>query len=165
MNRYIISDTHFYHENIIKYENRPFKTVDEMNKTMINRWNSKVKKDDLVYHLGDFGLSTKENLGNILSKLNGRIVFILGNHDKQIYNYYRNLGRFELVTKNPIIIERRIILSHEPFLELGPFKNFYGHVHGCPDFQTITDTGCCVCVERWDYTPISLDRLLLKFKK
>ena len=54
MKIYIISDTHFNHENIIKYCNRPFKDINEMNDAIIDNWNRIVKKDEIVYHLGDF---------------------------------------------------------------------------------------------------------------
>ena len=53
------SDTHFSHCNIIKYCNRPFKDVDEMNKILIQNWNNVVRPDDIVWHLGDFALGDK----------------------------------------------------------------------------------------------------------
>ncbi len=55
------ADTHFFHKNIIKYCNRPFNTVEDMNEELIKRWNETVAPDDLVYHLGDFGLYIKTN--------------------------------------------------------------------------------------------------------
>ena len=53
-NIWLIGDTHFYHENILKYENRSFSSVDEMNKALISNWNSKVKSRDKIIVLGDF---------------------------------------------------------------------------------------------------------------
>ena len=82
---YLISDTHFNHVNIIKYCNRPFNNVEEMNKILIKNWNNTVRDRDIVYFLGDFVLS--KNKGTVMKKydelLNGEIIFIKGNHDKK----------------------------------------------------------------------------------
>ena len=51
---FFVSDTHFNHTNIIKYCNRPFNNADEMDAALIKNWNTKVPKDGIVYHLGDF---------------------------------------------------------------------------------------------------------------
>ena len=59
---YFISDTHFNHSNIIKYTNKLFKDVIEMNNTIINNWNSIIKEDDTIFHLGDFALVDDEDL-------------------------------------------------------------------------------------------------------
>ena len=62
-NTYFIADWHYGHENIISYDNRPFKTVDEMNTELIQRWNDKVRKGDLVYVLGDmFWCKSRESV-------------------------------------------------------------------------------------------------------
>ena len=81
---YVISDTHFNHANIIKYCNRPFANVEEMNKTLIKNWNNIVRDKDIVYFLGDFVLSKNkiEKAKELIELLNGRIIFIKGNHDK-----------------------------------------------------------------------------------
>ena len=78
---FITSDTHFSHKNIIKYCNRPFSSVEEMNSVLTDNWNSIVSKDDLVIHLGDFSFGrTIESIKNHLDKLNGNKILILGNH-------------------------------------------------------------------------------------
>jgi len=78
-NIFFIADTHWNHSNIIQYCNRPFSNVEEMNKTMIDKWNAKVKTDDIVYHLGDFGFG---DIRSIIKQLNGKIILIVGSHDK-----------------------------------------------------------------------------------
>lgn len=66
---FFIADTHFSEDNIRRYENRPFESVEEMDASLIKNWNSVVSSDDEVYVLGDFGADKKETY--ILSKLNG----------------------------------------------------------------------------------------------
>lgn len=80
-NIWFISDTHFGHKNILEYEKeaRPFKTVEEMNETIIERWNNVVRDEDTVYHLGDFCFS-KGNI-RLAGRLNGKKRLIMGNHD------------------------------------------------------------------------------------
>lgn len=156
MKVFIISDTHFGHTNIIKYENRPFSSTEEMDKTLIENWNSVVDKKDRVIHLGDFMLGKKERCKELLSQLNGDKVLIKGNHDNWSDQFYRDAG-FSYVSKYPIVWNKFYVLSHAP-LEMQqslPFFNYYGHVHSNPMFQD-TENSKCVCVERIDYTPMFL---------
>lgn len=76
---YFTVDTHLGHSRIIDYCNRPFSNVHEMNETIIENWNNVVCKNDTVYHLGDFSFGEPYPY---LERLNGNIVFIKGNHDK-----------------------------------------------------------------------------------
>ena len=52
--KYYISDLHIGHKNCIIFDNRPFSTLEEMHDTIVENWNSVVKKDDEVYILGDY---------------------------------------------------------------------------------------------------------------
>ena len=78
---FFTADTHWGHRNIIKYCQRPFADVDEMNETLITNWNNSVGKDDIVFHLGDFAMGGSADWSRLLDRLNGRIYLILGNHD------------------------------------------------------------------------------------
>ena len=158
-NTWFISDSHFFHNNIIKYCNRPFKSVEEMNMKMIESWNSVVKKNDIVWHLGDFALgpNQKKTIPELVSKLNGRINLVLGNHDHNAVKFYYDAG-FHRVYDRKVIINDFVILSHAPLMfnnENCPFFNIYGHVHDSEMYKTFTKTSCCACVERHDYKPIS----------
>ena len=64
--------------------------------------------------------------------------------------------------EGPIILDNWAILSHHPhFVNLQmPYINIYGHVHDDSNHTTIGACGACVCVERWDYKPVDLDKLL-----
>ncbi|MEM9528562.1 MAG: phosphoesterase [Bacteroidota bacterium] len=82
MTTWFTADTHFGHRNIIKYTNRPFSSVDEMDATLIHNWNARVAAHDHVYHLGDFALCAPARCRDILEQLNGQIHLIRGNHEK-----------------------------------------------------------------------------------
>lgn len=72
------ADHHFNHDNIIKYCNRPFNNIDDMNEELIKKWNEKISKGDLIYYLGDLSWSRWD----ILDRLNGQIYLIKGSHDR-----------------------------------------------------------------------------------
>lgn len=157
MSIFFISDTHFFHNNIIGYCNRPFSSVDEMNKALISNWNAVVGKHDLVYHLGDFLIGNKGQTSAIVASLNGSIKLIRGNHDNHSNQWYRDCG-FTEVYDTPIIVEQFLVLSHEPmpFIPSPTMINLYGHVHDSPMFETWGNQCACMCVERHNYTPVNL---------
>ena len=71
INSWVISDTHFGHKNVIKYDNRPFQDVAAMDEALIKNWNSVVKPGDTIYHLGDFAFSSEDKVCEVLERLNG----------------------------------------------------------------------------------------------
>lgn len=82
MPRYVISDLHLDHGNIIDHCNRPFESIEEMNTAIVSTWNETVSDDDVVFFLGDIGhFADETEIRRWLDRLNGRIVFIEGNHD------------------------------------------------------------------------------------
>jgi len=85
-NCYFTSDTHFYHKNVLKYQEaeRPFDDVMEMNEEIIKRHNEVVTKKDDIYYIGDFAFTGNNNICDILKRLNGRKHFVFGNHDRQM---------------------------------------------------------------------------------
>ena len=160
MKTFFIADTHFYHTNIIKYCNRPFSTTDEMNIALIRKWNAVVGKNDTVYHLGDFLIGNKQQTTDTVKLLNGNIFLIRGNHDNHSNQWYRDCGFTEVYDK-PIVVEQFMILSHEPmpFAPSPTMINLYGHVHDSPMFETWGNQCACMCVERHDYAPVSLETI------
>lgn len=149
---FVIADTHFGDENIIRFCNRPFKSVDEMDTTLIELWNETVAKDDNVFVLGDFAVGTA-NISKIAPLLNGHKTLIKGNHDTYSNDYYRQCGFVE-ASDYPILFNGFYLMSHEPLQlsETTPYFNFYGHIHNDAKFCDNL-TSKCVSVERIDYRP------------
>lgn len=154
------------HKNIIDYCDRPFSSVEEMNEKMIEEWNNLIEKDDKVWHLGDFAFGSKDNVKNIISRLNGKIYLVKGNHDKMSNQWYRDIG-FKEVYDYPIIIDDFVVLSHEPqsFIcdNRVPYVNFFGHIHDSLMYDTYGPRHFCACTERHEYKPVSLEAVYKHF--
>ena len=92
---YYISDLHLFHKNVTdegsNFDNRPFKTLDEMHKTIKERWNNTVTNADHVYILGDLAWKENEDAIQFVSTLRGNKHLILGNHCKATDQRYRQL--------------------------------------------------------------------------
>ena len=107
-----IGDTHFYDNGIIRVEDRPFKTVEEMNQAIIDNWNSHVGEDDIVWHHGDVGSCNwhgvtydyiSMELKKVIGKLNGHKYLIMGNHDRDFSeDWWKSIG-FENVYDHPVL--------------------------------------------------------------
>ena len=161
MNIWLISDTHFGHENIIKFCNRPYTTVREMDEDLIEKWNSVVKQGDLVYHLGDVYLkASKGYIESILRRLNGNKRLILGNHDNgkdQILQRF-----FQSIDVSIALRDFKLHLTHYPIhsesIKPG-YKNIHGHIHEKHVMlnKFIRDGNYRnISVEQIGYTPINI---------
>lgn len=182
---FFTADLHFGHENVLKFDNRPFNTVDEMDVELINRWNKKVGKGDLVYVLGDMIWKSRNNDAETLIKsLNGQIILIKGNHDRFLHNAkaknalagVKDYDDIAVTLENGTV--RRCILSHY-FM---PFYNghrnqailLHGHSHTSEEApleldiakrlsnmgsrNEIYNVGCMY----WNYEPVTLDEILAR---
>lgn len=89
-----------------------------MNNTIIDNWNKYIKKDDIVYHLGDFFLGSKFDLKDIVDRLNGTIYLIRGNHDRLTVKSYEDCGIIVLKNAPIIMDDYKIMLSHRPLPDI-----------------------------------------------
>lgn len=152
---FVTSDQHFGHTNVIKYCERPFDTIEQMDYEIIKRWNNTVGKLDKVFVLGDFSFHDEQKTKDILEKLHGTKSLIMGNHDRKRITSYYDMG-FKEVSKYPIIYADFYILSHEPMFINGtmPYINIHGHTHQLNYMDGANRHHYNVCVEKTNYTPI-----------
>ena len=160
---WVTADTHYFHHNIIKYCKRPFKSVEKMNNVLIDNHNDTVKKEDDIFIIGDFIWGNdKSRASSIVSRLNGNIHLILGNHDNMKPFDYVNAGVKSVHTS--LELEKNLYLAHDPAVRCTLPDNavlICGHVHGL--FKFLIDKKVANCgVDIWDFKPIKLSELLSK---
>lgn len=165
-NKWLISDTHFGHENVIHFiagdgqAMRPFTSTREMDEALIERWNSVVGVNDYVYHLGDVAMEAKA-LHRVMPRLHGHKRLIMGNHDKEAMQNYRPY--FEKIAGARYL--EGLLLTHIPVHPRSIDSRFEGNVHGhlhanssrTPWTPWLGDRYYNVSVEVIDFTPINLD--------
>lgn len=177
-NIFFISDQHYGHENILKFTGsdgkriRPmFSSAEEMDEHMIERHNSVVGDQDIVWFGGDIAF-TRTSLDRVLPRLKGRKNLVLGNHDKLDMSAYiryfkkiRVIAKFDQTRGAPF----KCILSHYPmrsesfeFRDNG-VKNIHGHIHQnkivVADNKMMDTRYINVCVEAINYTPVEISLL------
>lgn len=180
---YFISDLHFGHSNILRYDNRPFSNTDEMDKTIIENWNNTVKEKDDVYILGDVSWKSVPETIEIFKSLKGKKHLIVGNHDgKYISNsefrkLFTEIVEYKEITENGNLL----VMSHYPIIF---FKcqhrgavHFYGHVHNSQDWNFVknsqksiqelyADENCCkmynvgCMIDYMNYTPRTFEEIV-----
>lgn len=155
---YLTADTHFGHNNIIRYCNRPFNTVDEMDDKIIENWNNVVTNEDIVYVLGDFAFN---NFKTYVDRLNGTRIYLLpGDHDKSAQNY----GKLK-ITDTTLNLKfnggTSVTLSHWCYRvwHASHYNSFhaFGHSHGrLEPVGKSWDVG----VDNNDFKPISIGEFI-----
>jgi len=174
---WLISDTHFRHEAMLGFTDhygnytRPgFANVNEVDELMFDNWNSVVKPNDTVWHLGDvlFGENKDDWLDQNFHKLNGKKNLVVGNHDniKLLSRYfnkvqlqYQNDDFDFLCTHIPLHVsqtKRPRPGVRTAWKDMPSFTNVHGHIHSNP---TPDGPYKCVCVEKINYTPVHIEEL------
>jgi calcineurin-like phosphoesterase family protein len=158
---FITADTHFGHEGILGFCNRPFKNVEKMNEVLIRNWNGRVKPKDTVIFLGDFAYRTAKHIGHYLDQLNGEKIFIRGNHDKN--NGLRTKIE-NLVLRNGNDI---MFCVHDPrHINKDITINLVGHIHNNWKARKVrwNDGGWNIIVnvgvDVWNFYPAELQELM-----
>ena len=159
---YFTSDTHFQHINIIKHCSRPFNGVDDMDSVLLERWNSAVRPQDTVYHLGDFGWfrrDTVKALCSIFNKLNGQKILVRGNHDHKGTDklpWAHCCDYYEFKHENC-----KYVLFHYPIEEWSACHHgsihLHGHTHG--DELSTEYRRMNVSADAHDFYPVSVARV------
>ncbi len=187
--RYYIADLHFFHEKLNTHmDRRGFPSAEAMNAYMIQQWNSRVRKKDEVYILGDLSYGTVEQTNEVLAQLQGKLYLLEGNHDKLVYKTGFDRERFEWIRPYAELHDnhRKIVLCHYPILcyngqyrldhQQSP-RSFmlHGHVHNTADMDRLQQSEAlfkkeipcelynCFCMYS-DYVPWSLEEWQCYFR-
>lgn len=172
MRYFFSSDYHLNSFESIKYFNRPFKSLEQMNEAIIRNHNNRIKKEDILFHIGDFYHKPPSNKkerritsAEFESRLNGTVIQITGNHD-------RTNGTKSIIQN--LVIKyggKRINLVHDPAdCDVNHEINFVGHIHLLwqikrirkgEGFTDAINTG----VDVWNYMPVTLAELMRRYNK
>lgn len=167
---YYIADPHFGHANVIRFSERPFADVDEMNRCLIENWNARVGDDDDVFIVGDFAYRNAESPKKLLETLRGRKHLVIGNHDKKWMKAIEPSDYFVEVDHALFTVDdkrRRIWMCHYPCMTWPKYTyHVYGHIHNnkpeefWPLLRTY-DMALNAGVEINGYMPVTLEELIV----
>lgn len=175
MTIFFSSDHHFGHTNIIRYANRPFSSVEEMNETLIENHNKIVKPGDEVFFLGDFSFLREEDTIKIIKRLNGQKNLILGNHDRGISEYseryidnklFRTISNYKKINR----YGQKIILFHYSLRAWDCSHRsswaLWGHSHGSlKPYGKSVDVGVDSKYLTDEYRPVSFEEVKIFMDK
>lgn len=169
MNFYI-SDMHLGHKNCIKYDNRPFENIDQMNKVLVENWNNKVSENDDIWIIGDFCYRSEKDPSYFLKQLKGHKHLIVGNHDKvtveskSAYKYLESIEKLQHLKDG----NHQVILCHFPLAEwagkhYGSY-HIHGHIHARTgetyEFMNRTERSLNAGCMLNGYEPVTFEELL-----
>jgi calcineurin-like phosphoesterase family protein len=185
---FLISDTHFSHRGIVQFlrpdgvtKERPWNNIEEMDEALVANWNSVVRPQDTVYHLGDVVIN--RSALPILARLNGTKILVKGNHD--VFRLDEYAPYFKDIRGSAKLND--YLLTHIPVhpASIERWKgNIHGHLHSGRVYKTklttinpgerggylgyvaIPDPAyLCVSVEHTNYTPITLNEVMKRFEE
>jgi calcineurin-like phosphoesterase family protein len=166
--KFVSADHHWFHESMIRLLKRPFSNVKEMNDVMVERWNSVVAPNDLVYYGGDmFYKGRRPECNELLSRLHGKIHFVEGNHDgvtKQLRHRFESWQDMLEINHDGELI----VLCHYAMRVWN--KSFHGsyHVYGHSHGQLPEDPASLsfdIGVDCWNFYPVSLDEVIKRMRE
>jgi calcineurin-like phosphoesterase family protein len=166
--KWFTSDTHFGHANILKYDQRPFATIEAHDVELVRRWNLVVGRGDTVYHLGDVAWhSGVERINDLLGSLHGTKILILGNHDAGVVErspQWAKVVPYLEITE----AKQKIVLFHYRMVVWNRSHHgswaLHGHSHGTLPVNLTAKT-FDVGTMLWGYRPIMFDEVAAEMAK
>ena len=161
MATFFTSDTHFGDAPRLRVDKRPFSSIGEMDRTIVERWNEVVGADDEVWHLGDFAFGPPADcIAELLGSLQGRKHLIIGNNDGPATIDQPDWASVQHYVE--LTVEgKRLVLCHYPFRTWNRMGqgviNLHGHSHGR---LTPVTRQYDVGVDVWDFRPVTLAKIL-----
>ena len=157
---FFTSDIHFGHRNVIRFCNRPFKTVKQMNEEIIHKWNSHISDKDRVFVIGDVFLCDLDDAKKIISQLNGYKILIKGNHDRSKKTMLAaGFDEFHLTLDYEMPDGRKALLKHYPLPDclLEDYDlMIHGHIHVA---EKINGKKINVSCDIWKFSPVSIGEI------
>lgn len=155
---WVISDTHFFHANILKYSNRPFNTIEKMNDYIISEWDCHVSNDDYVIFVGDLVMGVGDQKDKVASMIDeylpGKKIYVRGNHDM-------NVTSIPMVDDLTISYKgKTIYFNHFPNKDFDTDFYIHGHTHNKRLVHTGRPNVFNVSVEACRYKPLLLSELI-----
>lgn len=159
MANYVTADLHFNDQKIVDVVRKRFVSVKEHDDFIVRAINSVVGKNDTLYILGDVGILPIQGIKYEISRIVGRKILVVGNHDRFSDEAAKEMG-FDEVYRHPVYVSPHVILSHEPVMEAYMNEyviNVHGHIHGdripCRGFVNAN-------IDATNYKPLSLDAII-----